>query len=259
MYMRTGSVVAEFGIHRRERRFGLLLDVLVGRGHRRLLGDQQRLLVGRLVVDLDAHVAEGRNDGFDLLGVHQIVGQVVVDLRVGEKAAVFAELDQVLQARAAGFGVFLGQLGRDQPGVFLAFATRAPPALALDRIDLGLEYRERLLRVPDRALACGLSLAARRLVFRPCARSSRRQQLLRPARGRNGLAGRLRGCSRRTRNPRLPRDRNRSPLSLQGLDYLGLFPEPGDLLGFRLALGLGHPCLAIVSRVRGENGENRGL
>ena len=138
---------AEFGIDRRERGLGLLLDVLVGLGHRLGVGgDEQRLLVGRLVVDLDAHVAEGGDDGFDLLGIDQIVGQVVVDLGVGEEAALLAELDQVLEARAARLGVFLRHLGRDQPRVLAAAAPAAAAlALGLDLGDFRFEQLERLL------------------------------------------------------------------------------------------------------------------
>src|SRR3989442_11865309 len=51
-----------------------------------------------LVVDLDAHVVERRDDGLDLLGIHHVVGQMVVDLGVSEEAALFSELDEVLQA-----------------------------------------------------------------------------------------------------------------------------------------------------------------
>ena len=144
---------AEFGVDGRERGLGLLLDVLVGLRHRLGVGgDEQRFLVGRLVVDLDAHVAEGGDDRFDLLGVDQVVGQVVVDLGVGEEAALLAELDQVLEARAARLGVFLGKLRRDEPGVLAAAPAAAALALALDLVDLGFEQLERLLRALDRGL-----------------------------------------------------------------------------------------------------------
>ncbi len=145
---------AELGVDRGEGRFGLFLDVLVGlRDRRGVGGDEQRLLVGRLVVDLDAHVAEGRDDRFDLLGVHQVVREVVVDLGVRKEAALLAELDQVLEARAPGLRVFLGKLRRDEPGI-LAAATAAAAALALglDLGNLGLEELERLLRALDRGL-----------------------------------------------------------------------------------------------------------
>ena len=87
--------------------------------------------VGRLVVDLDAHVAEGRDDGLDLLGVDQVVGQVVVDLRIGEEAALLAELDQVLQARAAGLGVLRTRFGaQEQRALRVAVAARPAARLA---------------------------------------------------------------------------------------------------------------------------------
>ncbi len=145
---------AELGIHGRKRGLGLLLDIFIGLRHRRRVGgDQQLLLVGRLVVDLDAHVAERGDDRFDLLGIDQIVGQVVVDLGIGEEAALLAELDQVLEARAPGLGVFLRHLRRDVPCV-LAAATAAAAALAfgLDLVDLGFEELERRLRALDRRL-----------------------------------------------------------------------------------------------------------
>jgi hypothetical protein len=145
MYMRTGSVV-------------LLLDVVIGLRRRRLVGVQHQLfLVGRLVVDPDAHVAERRDDRLDLFRVHQVVGQVVVDLRIGEEAAVLAQLDQVLQARAARLGVFLGQFGRDQPGVLLALAPRAPLELGFRRRDVGFKELERLLGALDSRLGAGFA------------------------------------------------------------------------------------------------------
>jgi hypothetical protein len=65
---RIGSA-AELGVDGRERGFGLLFDVLVdGRDRAGLGADQQRFLVRRLVIDLDAHIAERRDDRLDLLG-----------------------------------------------------------------------------------------------------------------------------------------------------------------------------------------------
>src|SRR5690606_40795077 len=66
-----------------------------------------------------------RDDGLDLLGVDEVVGQVVVDLGVGEEAALLAELDEVLEARAPGLGVFLRQLGGDEPLVLAPAAAAA--------------------------------------------------------------------------------------------------------------------------------------
>ena len=94
---------AEFGIDGGERRLGLLDHVLVG-DRRRRIRHQQRFGIGRLVVDVDAHVVDHADDVFDLLGVQHVVGQVVVDLGVGQVAAILAEHDQVLQAHAARFG-----------------------------------------------------------------------------------------------------------------------------------------------------------
>src|SRR5690606_31762453 len=99
---------AELGVDRRQRRLGLFLGVVVGTGHRRRVGHQQRLGVGRLVVDRDAHVAEGADDRLDRLGVDQIFRQVVVDLGVGEEAAILALLDQLLGLGARGFALLFG-------------------------------------------------------------------------------------------------------------------------------------------------------
>ena len=166
MYMRTGSVVrpnSESTVDSAASASSSTSssgDAAAGASR----GDQQRFRVRRLVVDLDAHVAERGDDRLDLLRVHQVVGQVVVDLGVGEEAALLAELDQVLQARAPRLGVFLGQLGRDQPGVLLApcgparpFALRLRPSATL-----GLEQLERRLGALDARASClVLGLAAR--------------------------------------------------------------------------------------------------
>ena len=158
MYMRTGSVVRPNSESTVDSAASACSSTSSsGCGHRLGVGgDEQRLLVGRLVVDLDAHVAEGGDDGFDLLGIDQIVGQVVVDLGVGEEAALLAELDQVLETRAARLGVFLRQLRRDQPRV-LAAAAPAAPALALG-LDLG-DFALRGARAPALALVLMGALA----------------------------------------------------------------------------------------------------
>src|SRR4029077_13046500 len=61
-----------------------------------------------------------------------------------------AELDQVLEPRAPGLGVFLRQLGGEEPLVLAAAA--AALALDLDLVDLGFEELERLLGALDRRL-----------------------------------------------------------------------------------------------------------
>ena len=51
------------------------------------------------------YVVEGGDDRLDLLGVDDVVRQVVVDFGVGQVALLLAELDEVLQAGLAGLGV----------------------------------------------------------------------------------------------------------------------------------------------------------
>jgi hypothetical protein len=102
MYMRTGSVVRPNSESTVDRACSASASAARRRHLGRGFGHQQVLGGGRLVEDLDAHVVEGADDRLDLLGVHHVVGQVVVDLGVGEEAAFLAQRDQVLQARATG-------------------------------------------------------------------------------------------------------------------------------------------------------------
>ena len=95
---------AEFRIDGGERRLSLLDHVQVGDRGRRVR-HQQRLGIGRLVVHVDAHVVDHADDVLDLLGVEHVVGQVIVDLGIGQVAALLAEHDQVLEAHAARFGL----------------------------------------------------------------------------------------------------------------------------------------------------------
>jgi hypothetical protein len=190
---------AELRIDGGQCRLGLFLDVLVGRGGRLVLRQDQRLGIRRLVEDLDAHVVERRDHRLDLLRVHD-VGQVVVDLGVGEVAALLAELDQVLQAGAARLGVLRTLGGALHQG-----------ALGLARfgaIDLQLRDRSALDRGEQLALECRLGIAEvvaalkrrflphrlrRWLVGRACLR---RASL---AGGRRDLGKRLGGWFRRGR------------------------------------------------------------
>ena len=97
-----------------------------------------------------------RDDGLDLLGVDHVVGQVVVDLGVGEVAALLAEHDQVLQPRAARLG-----FGRRQLRAF-EFAAPCLP-FALCRSGAGALLRrlgDRLLPQLRAGFAVGLSAAA---------------------------------------------------------------------------------------------------
>ncbi len=107
---------AEFGVERRDRGLGGLLDVLGRRGGRGVR-HQQRFGVRGLVVDLDPHVADHADDALDLLGVEHVVGQVVVDLGEREEAALLAEHDQRLQAPLARLDVGRRQHARRDLGV----------------------------------------------------------------------------------------------------------------------------------------------
>jgi hypothetical protein len=97
---------AEFGIDGGQGLLGFGFGLLVidhGGGN---FGHQQVFSGGGHVEDLDAHVVEGADDRLDLLGVDEVVGQVVVDFGVGQVAPFLAEGDQGLEPRAADFGLF---------------------------------------------------------------------------------------------------------------------------------------------------------
>jgi hypothetical protein len=128
---------AELAVERARGGFGFLLDVLGRRGGRRLR-HQQRVGIGRLVEDLDAHVADHRDHAFDLLGVDELVGQVVVDLGVGQVAALLAEHDQALQAALARLDVGRGQLARRDVGLLPV------AALLAAGLEVGRELRRHL-------------------------------------------------------------------------------------------------------------------
>ena len=102
MYMRTGSVrAADFGVDRREHGDGFL----GARFRHRLrpgVSEQQRLAIGRNFVHLDAHAVDHADDVFDLLRIDDVVGQVIVDLGVGQVALFHALDDQGLD-----FGLLL--------------------------------------------------------------------------------------------------------------------------------------------------------
>ena len=88
---------AELAVHRRERGLGLRLGVLVGDGLARAL-DEQLLLVGRDLVDLDVEVPENGDDRLDRVLVKERVRNVVVDLAVGDVAALLSERDELHEA-----------------------------------------------------------------------------------------------------------------------------------------------------------------
>jgi len=100
---------SELGVHRRQRGLGGFLGLLVGGGGRVAAADQQRGRIRRLLVDGDAHVVEHRDDGLEDLLVDQLLGQVVVDLLVGQEAPRLAHLDERLELLAAFGDLFLGQ------------------------------------------------------------------------------------------------------------------------------------------------------
>ena len=91
----------EFRVDRRQGLLGLLFNFSLINMAGDRVGEQQ--LFGRrcFIKHLDAHVIEGGDDGFNLLGVNQIIGQMVVDFGVGQVAAFFAQRDQIFQAQAA--------------------------------------------------------------------------------------------------------------------------------------------------------------
>ena len=98
------SSTAKFGIHRGQRGFSFGRGFLV-RHRRRGIGHQQRLGVRRLVIHLNAHVVDHADDDLELFGVEHLVGQMVVDLGVGEVAALLAQHNQIAQPVAARLGV----------------------------------------------------------------------------------------------------------------------------------------------------------
>src|SRR5262249_554091 len=63
---------------------------------------QQRFGIGGHFVDLDAHVIDHADDVFDLLRIDDVVGQVVVDLGVGQITLFFA-----LDNQGLNFGLLL--------------------------------------------------------------------------------------------------------------------------------------------------------
>ena len=84
----------------------VLGGILVGRGRVGFCQNQQLFGVGRLIVDLNAHVIDHADDALDVLGIQHVVGQVIVDFSVGQVAARFAQLDQRLELLAAGLKLF---------------------------------------------------------------------------------------------------------------------------------------------------------
>lgn len=132
--MRTGSVVRPNSDSTVEQRlFGLFLDVLISNRLRGAFRHQQ--IFGRrgLVKDLDAHVVEGADDGFDLLRIHHVVRQMVINFGVSEEPTLLAQRDEGFQARAAHLQVKrLGQRRRRERSTRLATAN---PELGQNGLD----------------------------------------------------------------------------------------------------------------------------
>jgi hypothetical protein len=67
--------------------------------------EQELIRIGCLFEHLDAHVVDHLDDVFDLVRIGNIVGQVVVDLGVGQVALFLSFGNQGLQTRLLGHGV----------------------------------------------------------------------------------------------------------------------------------------------------------
>ncbi|CDY78352.1 hypothetical protein BGLT_01224 [Caballeronia glathei] len=85
---------AELGVDSRERDFRFFVRLVVQYGRRRRVVQKQRLRVGRLLIDGHAHVIERADNAFDGSGLRDVVGQMIVDFRVGQEASLLAQLDQ---------------------------------------------------------------------------------------------------------------------------------------------------------------------
>ena len=107
---------SELGVDVGQRRFGFLLDVFVCNGGWGISRDQQGFGIGRLVVDLDAHVIERGDDRFDLLGVDHVIRQVVVDFSIGEVASLLTHLDQALETQSPRLCIFRLHVGAQEQG-----------------------------------------------------------------------------------------------------------------------------------------------
>ncbi|MNK14497.1 hypothetical protein D3C87_326200 [compost metagenome] len=137
---------AEVGIHGGQRGLGFILDVVVVGRNRGVFAHQQRFGVGCLVVDRDTHVAEGADDAIDGFGVDQVIRQMIVDFAIRQVAAVLAQLDQLLQAVAAGF-VFFGRHGA--AGNQILGIGLAALAAALGRLQIGQDFAFTVHRIVE--------------------------------------------------------------------------------------------------------------
>ena len=82
---------AQLGLDGGQRGLGFLLrGFVVGIGRSRIVQDHRIGVFGCLFEHLDSHVVDHVDDVFDLLGLDHIVGQVVVDLGIGQPLALLA-------------------------------------------------------------------------------------------------------------------------------------------------------------------------
>jgi hypothetical protein len=199
-------------------------------------------------------VAERGDDGVDRLGIDQVVGQMVVDLGVGQEAALLAELDQNLELVAAGLDVFRRTGGHALQGFLQRLFARAAVLVALlgahllrnlyggiDGVVAGLGHGVAgdLIFFSRLGLATGLALGCRR---------DRRRRLgergdfgCALGRCRSGLGRSLRGARRRSRDQLLGRHvglgglvRRRGCFGRRGS---WLFGRSGGLFGWCSFLG----------------------
>jgi len=106
------SRAAKFGIDRRQRGFSFFCGIFVGYRRRRVR-HQHFFGIGRFVADLNTHIGDHADHAFDLLSIEHVFRQMVVDFRVSEIAALFAEHDQLFEFLLANFRINL--LGRLRP------------------------------------------------------------------------------------------------------------------------------------------------
>ena len=88
MYMRTGSVVRPNSLS--SDASAAAASSAASSSGSVSVSDRYRRSVRRAFVDLDAHVVDHADDVFDLLRVDDALGQVVVDLGIGQKPLFLA-------------------------------------------------------------------------------------------------------------------------------------------------------------------------
>ncbi|SAK70082.1 hypothetical protein AWB82_04171 [Caballeronia glebae] len=84
----------ELRIHRGERDFRFFVSLIVRHRGRCRGVQEQRLSIRSLLINRRAHIVEGADNGFNRSGLREVVRQVIVDFRVSQVAARFAQLDQ---------------------------------------------------------------------------------------------------------------------------------------------------------------------